>query len=291
MTDTESSTESSTESPQAESADDERADGTPARRPMPRAAVLERLLDAETDLDEAFDRIARKGSAQGSGDRGSASRRGSVRAVVPGEALASGDLTLAVLLTSVLSEYEEIEQVLEGLREVDGSHTIDDQVVVISEEQLADPHRLHDALENLRTETERFEFLFATAKAALDRLDVFELSRRPTQDLVDILQSEGNLGRLQALVEFLRYLQDAAESFEALALPRPHIRDYLRQLYTMGNWDEMGRLVGVLTGAVSSLYVGDGAVGRVPIHEASGAIDPGAEAARQGDDEWPPKTP
>ena len=214
-----------------------------------------------------------------------------MRAVVPGEALASGDLTLAVLLTSVLSEYEEIEHVLEGLREVEGVHTIDDQVLVISQEQLADPHRLHDALETLRSETERFEFLFSTAKAALDRLDVFDLSRRPTEELVLILQSEGNLGRLQALVEFLRYLQDAAESFEALALPRPHIRDYLKQLYTMRNWREMGRLVGVLTGAVSSLYVGDGAVGRVPLHEASGAIDPGAEAAQQDDEEWPLESP
>lgn len=245
--------------------------------------MLERLLDAETDLDAAFDRLARKVSGQNDS--------GGMRAVVPGEALASGDLTLAVLLTSMLSEYEEIEQILEGLHEVDGTHTIDDQVLVISEEQLADPHRLHDALETLRSETERFEFLFATAKASLDRLDVFDLSRRPTEELVAILQSEGNLGRLQSLVEFLRYLQDAAESFEALALPRPHIRDYLKQLYTMRNWGEMGRLVGVLTGAVSSLYVGDGAVGRVSIHEASGAIDPGAEAAQQDDDESQTETP
>lgn len=254
-------------------------EGGPARK-SPRAAVLERLLDAETDLDAAFDRLARKASK---------SESGSMRAVVPGEALASGDLTLAVLLASVLSEYEEIEDMLDGLREVDGGHTIDDQVLVISQEQLADPHRLHTALETLRTETERFEFLFATAKTSLDRLDVFELSKRPTEELVAILQSEGNLGRLQALVEFLRFLQDAAESFEALALPRPHIRDYLHQLYTMRNWQEMGRLVGVLTGAVSSLYAGDGVTGRVPIHEASGAIDPGANAVRpeggEGDEE------
>jgi len=91
--------------------------------------------------------------------------------------LASGDLTLAVLLASVLSEYEEIEEMLDGLREIDATHTIDDQVLVISQEQLSDPHRLHTALENLRTETERFEFLFAAAKNSLDRLDVFELQR------------------------------------------------------------------------------------------------------------------
>lgn len=252
--------------------------GVPAGKP-PRAAVLERLLDAETDLDAAFDRLSRKASDKADS--------GSMRAVVPGEALASGDLTLAVLLASVLSEYEEIEEMLDGLREIDATHTIDDQVLVISQEQLADPHRLHTALENLRTETERFEFLFAAAKNSLDRLDVFELSKRTTEELVTILQSEGNLGRLQALVEFLRYLQDAAESFEALALPRPHIRDYLHQLYTMRNWQEMGRLVGVLSGAVSSLYVGDGITGRVSLDEASGAIDPGADAAHPDDGRTP----
>lgn len=252
--------------------------------------MLERLLDAETDLDAAFDRLARKASKRKSGVASSRDS-GEVRALVPGEALASGDLTMAVLLTSMLTEYEEIEHVLDGLREVDGSHIIEDQVLVISEEQLADPHRLHDALENLRSESERFEFLFGTAKAALDRLDVFDLSSRPTEELVSILQSEGNLGRLQALVEFLRYLQDAAESFEALALPKPHIRDYLRQLYMMRNWREMGRLVDVLTGAVSSLYVGDGAIGRVPIREASGAIDPGDEAAHPDDFEPAAESP
>ncbi|MDA8019607.1 MAG: hypothetical protein MPN21_19370 [Thermoanaerobaculia bacterium] len=262
--------------------------GAQAKGPPPRAAVLERLLDAETDLDEAFDRLARK--APDSPEAGTFTK-GAVRAVVPGEALASADSSLAVLLTSVLSEYEEIENVLEGLREVEGIHTIDDQVVVISEEQLADPQGLHDALESLRSETKRFEFLFASAKAALDRLDVFDLSQRPTRELVMILKSEGNLGRLQALVEFLRHLQDAAESFEALALPQPHIRDYLRQLYTMRDWSEMGRLIGVLSGAVSSLYVGDGTVGRVSIHEASGAIGPEQPAARPEDDEQSSETP
>lgn len=242
--------------------------------PPSRARILERLLDAD-DLDAAFDRLAQKASNR----RADHPMGGSMRAVVPGEALASGDLTMAMLLTSVLSEYEDIEDVLQGLREYESSDTIDDQVMVISQDQLADPQRLHQALDNLRSETERFEFLFATAKGALDRLDVFDLSRRPTEELVSILQSEGNLGRLQALVEFLRTLQDAADSFEALALPRAHIRDYLHQLYTMRNWDEMGRLVSVLEGAVSSLYVGDGAVGKVSIEDASGVIDPGNDGS------------
>ena len=42
----------------------------------------------------------------------------------------------------------------------------------------------------------------------------------------------------------------AADSFEALDLPLPHIRDYLRHLYLMKDWNEMARLVRLLEAAV-----------------------------------------
>lgn len=238
--------------------------------PTPRPLILRRLLEDDVDLEQAFDRLAAK-------DRGEADSQ-AVRAVIPGDALESSDLSLAVLLASVLAEYEDIEAALAGLQEDDSTHVVEDRVVVVSEEELADPQKLTSMLEAMGTETERFEFLFSSAKGALERLDVFELSSRPAEELVRVLRSEGQLGRVQALVEFLRHLQEAADSFEALALPKPHIREYLRQLYQMGNWEEMSKLVRVLSGAVSSLYAGDGAVGKVTIDLAADAIDPAAGA-------------
>ena len=242
-------------------ATDDRHGGSP---PAARGALLAHLLEEEVDLDDAFDRLLRS--------REEDEEAVAMKAVVPGEALASGETTLAVLLASVLEEYEDIDQLIGGLREHDQAAILDrpleDAVAVVSEAELADPEALSRALEPLHSERAKFEFLFDTAKRALDRLDVYRLSRKPSEELVKILRREEKLRTVQSLVGFLRSLNSAADSFEALDLPSPHIRDYLRHLYLMGDWSEMARLVSVLEVAVSQLFdVG------VPLGDGQGEIE------------------
>ena len=215
----------------------------------PRGRLLSHLLDEDVDLDEAFDRLLDAQQDHGVD-------RSLLKSVLPGDSLASGDKTLAEQLASVLSEYEDIEQLIEGLRENHGDaqplKSIEDAVAVVSEAELANPEALSRALEPLQEQT-RFECLFEVAKGALDELDIYELSRKSPNDLVSVLRQGGNLRTVQTSVDFLRSLNIAADTFESMDLPRPHIREYLRHLYLMRDWDEMARLIGLLEVAVAGL--------------------------------------
>lgn len=211
-------------------------------------AVVLRLLLESDDLDRAFERIVAPGVLDG--------ESAAVRVVLPGEVLDSTHVDLPALLASVWSEYEEIDGALAALREspeVDPSVVRDDAVAFVSEQELSDPASLSRALAPLASEAARFEFLFAQAKVALERLQDYRLSRCSTPTLVAVLREERSLRTLQHLVEFLRALHKAADSFEALDLPSPHIRDYLQHLYEMGDWSEMGLLVHRLEAAVGKL--------------------------------------
>lgn len=214
-----------------------------------RSRLLSHLLHTEVDLDDAFDRLLNRSSSRGPSDHKT------MKAVVPGDALVSGDHTLGVLLTSVLAEYEEIERLIEGFREADHSdgRSLHEAIAFVSEDALADPQVLAKALQPLHSETARFEFLFEMAKRALERLDIYQLSQKNSGEIITMLRNEQNLRTVQSLVEFLRSLNIAADSFETLDLPQPHIRDYLKHLYMMKDWQEMGRLVQVLEIAVSRL--------------------------------------
>lgn len=219
----------------------------------PRPRLLAHMLDTEIDLDEAFERLVHRPTPAGREEKTT------MRAVVPGDALISGDHTLTVLLTSVLAEYEEIEKLIEGFREHEAHEAHqhgggEEAIAYVSEEDLSDPRALVKALQPLHSESARFEFLFEMAKRALDRLDIYQLSQKPSDQVVAMLRHEQNLRTVQSLVEFLRSLNIAADSFEALELPQPHIRDYLRHLYMMKDWGEMGRLVQVLEIAASRLF-------------------------------------
>lgn len=220
----------------------------------PRPRLLSQMLGTEIDLDEAFERLVHRPNPA------EREEKITMRAVVPGEALVSGDHTLTVLLTSVLSEYEEIEKLIEGFREHEaeevaaGGAPREDAIAYVSEADLADPRALAKALQPLHSESARFEFLFEMAKRALERLDIYQLSQLPSEQVISVLRNEQNLRTVQSLVEFLRSLNIAADSFEALELPQPHIRDYLRHLYMMKDWSEMGRLVQVLEIAASRLF-------------------------------------
>ena len=211
--------------------------------------LLSRLTDSETDLDSLFERLLGHASVPGADEDTPV-----FRAVVPGEVLAAGGNSLAEFLGSVLAEVHEIEEVVAGLGEADSTRETSplEAVAFVSERELADPEALSRALAPLQTDRARFEFFFETARAALERLDVYRLSRMSATELVTVLQDQENAFSLQYVVELLRSLHRAADSFEALELPRPHIRDYLQHLYQMRNWNEMGRLVRMLEAAVST---------------------------------------
>ncbi|MEM6796860.1 MAG: hypothetical protein AAF725_23000 [Acidobacteriota bacterium] len=215
--------------------------------PVQKNRLLQHLLDDETDLDAAFDRLV-------SSEQGDREERQMLKAVMPGDCMRSDEISLATLLASVLSEYKDIETLIEGFREQDissvGPHV--DAVAVVSERELSDPETLSQALGELQ-EKEKFELLFETAKKALDQLDVYDLSQRPSVELLGILRSESKLRTIESLVDFLRSLKTAAETFEAMDLPAFHIREYLRHLYLMRDWREMARLVSLLEVAVSDL--------------------------------------
>lgn len=217
-------------------------------------ALLEQLLATDADLERAFDRLAR-------GIPGN--RTTPLQAVVPGEALDPEDHDLAGLLSSITSEYDDIDRLIGCLRESEtptdgGTAGLEDAVAFVSAEELADPAALEQAVAPLSTEQVRLEALFARARHGLDRLHVYRLSSRSPDHLIEVMRQEKNLRAIQELVEFLRALTLAADTFESLDLPRPHIRDYLRHLYTMQDWGEMGRLVRLLELTVAGFGWGDG---------------------------------
>lgn len=216
--------------------------------PSPGDSLLARFLEPEVDLDEAFDRLLGRDEKQDDS--------ATLKALVPGDLFADENPDVSAFLSSVLAEYDEIERLLGALDEHQTQRAAsghNDAVAFISEAELADPEALRRALQPLQTESAKFHFLFAQARYALDRLDVYGLSRLKPELLLEILQREDNLSIVQGLVEFLRSLQLAADTFEALELPRPHIRDYLRHLYQMSNWSEMARLVERLEVSVGKL--------------------------------------
>jgi hypothetical protein len=211
--------------------------------------ILGRGAMSDPDLDRAFARLEiQQGESEGS----------SMRALIPAEILSSAPSSMAELLASALAEYEEIEAVVANLKEHEGSETgegtvIEDAVAVVSDAELGDPEALVRALEPLQSKTAQIEFLYARAKYGLDRLDIYRLSRMSAAELLEAIRQQNNKRSIQSVVQFLHALNCAAETFEALELPRHHIRDYLRHLYMMPDWQEMERLVEVLEVAAAGL--------------------------------------
>ena len=208
----------------------------------PPGSVSQGSEGAELTADRLLDLLQRREEA----------RRAPLRAVVPAEALADAP-QLQELLGSVVAEYEEIERALAALRDETGewSGAVGDSAIAfITEAELLDPVSLERALRPLQNDTARFEFLFGQARHALFRLDPYRLTQRSAPEVVRVLSDQDNLRRLQVVVEMLVSLQSAADSFEELELPAPHVRDYLEHLYRMRDWREMGRLVRLLELAV-----------------------------------------
>ena len=213
--------------------------------------LLEQLLDADADLERAFERLLTRASTR-SGT--------SVQAVVPGHALDPEGGALAGLLESIVAEYEDIDRLLSSLREAELPTSAagggESTVAYVTPRELADPEALAQAVAPSGSEQLRLETLFAKARHGLARLDVYNLCQRTPESVLSVVEQERNLRTVQSLVEFLRALNQAADTFESLDLPQPHIRDYLRHLYTMKDWEEMGRLVRLIEGAVEDFSFG-----------------------------------
>ena len=170
---------------------------------------------------------------------------------------------------------------------------IEDAIAFVSNAELADPRVLARAVAPLQgdhnprhgsprhgspihgnsIQCSPMQSQLANVRHGLDRLDVYRLSRIPSQQLMAVLQQEESLSTLQSLEAFLRSLSRAADAFEVLSLPEPHIRDYLRHLCAMPDWQEMGHLVRVLEAAVR------------------GAVSGAASAARRHPPHDPPPDP
>lgn len=222
-----------------------------------------RTADTDADLDQAFERVLASDAQDQEGS--------SMRIVVPRDLLAEKGASVPELLDLVLTEWGEIEKLLATLEEHEAEspdeRVIEDAVAVVSDRELADPEALAEALAPLQSEATRLEFLYARAKYGLERLGAYRLSELTPGQLVEVLRAERNQRAVKNLVGFLRALNRAADSFEALSLPRAQIREYLQQLYTMEDWREMESWVRWLEGAVA----------RLPPDERAGDEPPGGE--------------
>lgn len=193
--------------------------------------------------------------------------RGSGRplhAVVPEALLRRHDLSPEFLLDQVFSAFDEIDGILDSMR-ADAAGAAGGRsrraTAVVSDRVVADPERLLRAVERAANQAEKLELLFRQAKHTLRRLRRYRLSRRAPGTLVGEMRHADEVRTLQYLVEFLHSIHRAADSFEAIDLPRPHIRDYLEHLYRMEDWDAMADLVQRLEQAVRRFYRSDGAAG------------------------------
>jgi hypothetical protein len=209
------------------------------------SAFLECALSDGADLDEALDR-----SLTPSSERRPASGH-NLRAVVPVEAL---DHRLPQhFIDQVFIAFEEIDSVLSELH--DQHPDIDGQgpghaVAVVPDDVIGDPEQVLRAIDRVQDEAEKLRLLVRQARHSLRRLNGYRLSRKPPGRLIGEMRKAQHLRTLQYVVEFLRSVHTAAESFERLELPRPHIRDYLEHLYRMEDWDALSALVRRLERAV-----------------------------------------
>jgi hypothetical protein len=211
------------------------------------AAFLESVFEAGEELEEILDRsltpIRDNGTEPGK----------AVQAVVPAEMLRARGADAGLLLDQVFDAFDEIDEVLTTLHEegpqvgLEGSES---SITVVPDHSLGDPVQLIRAIDRVRTDAEKLQLLLRQAKHCLRRLDRYRLTDRRPGQIVAEMRNADHLRTLQYLVEFLSSIHHAAESFEMLELPRPHIRDYLEHLYRMEDWEGMATLVRRLEEAV-----------------------------------------
>ena len=170
-------------------------------------------------------------------------------AVVPEAILEAPPEEVATFLESVFAAFDELDAVLSSIPE--GSleaSTVRGEVpvAIVPDDVIAHPEELLQAIDRVTSESAKLELLVRHAKNDLRRLKRYRLSRQPAGAVVAEMRRADELKTLQYLVEFLHSIQTAADSFERIELPRPHIRDYLEHLYQMEDWDRLGVLVHML---------------------------------------------
>jgi len=218
------------------------------------ASFLDAAFADEGDVEQLVDRSLAPGESDTRGGRLS------LRALIPAELLGSQGADPERLLDEVFAAFDGIEELLANLedrRRVAGSATSPAALAVVPDEVVADPMALLQVVDRMRTEAEKLELLLRQARHTLRRLQAYRLSRRPRGQLIAEMRRSNRIPDLQYLIDFLRSIQLAADSFERLDLPRPHIREYLEHLYSIEDWDRMAALVQSLRRAVLRFLASD----------------------------------
>ena len=203
------------------------------------ASFMEAVFEAGHDVERVIENLA----AQDVGVRRPCRR---VEVVVPVALLEGNSGATSAFLDRVFDAFEEIDEVLTDLGAGEGpmpTMRMAVRSVVIPDDEVGDPVRLLKAVDRIQSQAGKLELIFRQAKHKLKRLNRFRLSRRTPGALINQMRAEGEMITLQYLVEFLHSIHVAADSFERLEIPRPHIREYLEFLYQMEDWDAMAALV------------------------------------------------
>jgi len=218
------------------------------------STFLESVFEEDGDLDELLDRFFTPATTT-DGRQGSA-----IRAVIPTEILKYRDADL--FLAQLFNAFDEIDDAILAIDNLgtDAAESAPEfETVVVPEDDIADPEQLLRAIDRAHSEAAKLKIFLRQAKHILKRLNVYRLSRMPPGRLVSEMRTADDVRTVQYLVEFLRSIHNAAESFEALELPRPHVKDYLEYLYRMEDWDTVATLVLRLRQAVIRHLSGGGA--------------------------------
>ncbi len=222
------------------------------------ASFLDAAFAEDSDVEQLLDRSLAPGDGAATGGYQS------VRALIPAELLASRGVDPDRLLAEVFDAFDGIDDLLatlEDRRRITTLPSAPPTLAVVPDEVVANPELLLRVVDRMRTEAEKLELLLRQARHTLGRLQAYRLSRRPRGQLLAEMRRANRVADLQYLIDFLRSIQIAADSFERLDLPRPHIRDYLEHLYSLQDWDRMAELVQSLRQAVLRFLASDGQKG------------------------------
>lgn len=210
------------------------------------AFFLEQVFEAGDEVEALLEKLV--------SDEGEVRQSGrSLEVIVPPHLLSDGGGSTVAFLDRVFEAFEEIDLVLSDMqasRRPLPRIRVDVSTVVVPEEAVGDPIRLMRVVDRMQGEADKLDLIFRQAKHDLKRLSRFRISKKAPGAVIGDMREGGELVTLQYLVSFLHSIYLAADSFEALEIPRPHIRDYLEFLYRMEDWDAMARLVRRLEQAV-----------------------------------------
>lgn len=217
------------------------------------------FMEQVFEAGEAFDSVVEDLAAD-CADQINSPRR--MEVIVPESLLGETPWNTTAFLDRLFEAFDEIDDVLVAFSSIEGvlpafQVNVDDTSAVESEDGA--PHDFLKAVDRVESNQEKLELMIRQTRHELRRLRRFRLARKSPGRLLADIRLSGELPTLQYLVGFLHSIHVAADSFEKIGIPRPHIRDYLEFLYRMEDWDEMDALVGKLRQAVLRYAAGEGA--------------------------------